>query len=82
MNILYNNSICNSSFLGYHPKFTKEEEQNILSTFFEQLLLFDCIVISTDKDNFSLTFLILKLGLETVEDLLEAVMLSFQLNLR
>ena len=80
MNILYNNSICNSSFLGYHPKFTKEEEQNILSTFFEQLLLFDCIVISTDKDNFSLTFLISKLGLETVERLIRGGYIKFSIK--
>lgn len=80
MNLLYNNSICNSSFLGYHPNFTKEEEQNILSIFFEQLLLFDCIVISTDKDNFSLTFLISKLGLETVERLIRSGYVKFSIK--
>lgn len=80
MNTLYNNSICNSSILGDHPKFTKEQEQNILATFFEQLLLFDCIVISTDKDNFSLTFLILKLGIETVERLLRSGYIKFSIK--
>ena len=59
-NIIYNNSISNSSILGQIPKFTKEQENDILALFFEQLLLFDYIVISTDKDNFSLTFLISK----------------------
>lgn len=80
MNILYNNSICNSSILGYHPKFTKEQEQQIFATFFEQLLLFDCIVISTDKDNFSLTFLISRLGLETVERLIRSGYIKFSIK--
>ncbi|HOZ68689.1 MAG TPA: hypothetical protein PK328_04980 [Chitinophagaceae bacterium] len=80
MNNLYNNSICNSSFLGYQPNFTKEEEQDILATFFEQLLLFDCIVISTDKDNFSLTFLISKLGLDTVERLVRSGYIKFSIK--
>jgi hypothetical protein len=80
MNILYNNSICNSSILGYHPKFTKEQEQQIFATFFEQLLLFDCIVISTDKDNFSLTFLISRLGFETVERLIRSGYIKFSIK--
>lgn len=80
MNRLYNNSICNSSILGYFPRFTKEQEQNILATFFEQLLLFDCIVISTDKDNFSLTFLISKLGFETVERLVRSGYIKFTIK--
>lgn len=80
MNILYNNSICNSSILGFHPKFTKEEEQQIFSTFFEQLLLFDSIVISTDKDNFSLVFLISRLGLDTVERLIRSGYIKFSIK--
>lgn len=80
MNRLYNNSICNSSILGFSPKFTKDQEQHILATFFEQLLLFDSIVISTDKDNFSLTFLISKLGLETVERLIRSGYINFSIK--
>lgn len=68
-NIVYNNHINNSSFLGRNPVFTPEEENQILAVFFEQLLLFDYVVISTDKDNFTLTFLIRKLGVPTVEKL-------------
>src|SRR5690606_10040192 len=71
---------CNSSILGFHPKFTKEREQQILAIFFEQLLLFDSIVISTDKDNFSLTFLISKLGLETVERLIRSGYIKFSIK--
>lgn len=80
MNTLYNNSICNSSVLGYYPKFTKEQEQQIFATFFEQLLLFDCIIISTDKDNFSLTFLISRLGFETVERLIRSGYIKFSIK--
>lgn len=79
-NIIYNNSISNSSILGQIPKFTKEEENNILAVFFEQLLLFDYIVISTDKDNFSLTFLISKLGFETVERLVKSGYIKFSIK--
>lgn len=66
--------------MGYHPKFTKEQEQQIFATFFEQLLLFDCIVISTDKDNFSLTFLISRLGFETVERLIRSGYIKFSIK--
>lgn len=79
-NILYNNSISNSSILGQIPKFTKGQENEILALFFEQLLLFDYIVISTDKDNFSLTFLISKLGIETVERLVKSGYIKFSIK--
>ena len=43
-NILFNNSITSSSFLGMAPQFSKVEQDNILADIFEQLLLFDKIV--------------------------------------
>lgn len=76
-NILYNNAITSSSFLGVAPKFSKPEEDNILANIFEQLLLFDKIVISTDKDNYALAFLINRLGLETVERLIRSDYINF-----
>ncbi|PIQ22685.1 MAG: hypothetical protein COW65_01775 [Cytophagales bacterium CG18_big_fil_WC_8_21_14_2_50_42_9] len=79
-NILYNNSITNSSIIGQYPSFTKEQEQSILATFFEQLLLFDFAVISTDKDNYSLTFLISKLGFDTVERLIQSGYIKFSIK--
>ena len=79
-NILYNNSITSASFLGMAPKFTKEEQDKILANIFEQLLLFDRIVISTDKDNYALAFLISKLGLETVERLVAANYINFSIK--
>jgi hypothetical protein len=71
-NIVYNNQINNSSIIGVLPKFSKQEEDNLLAAFFEQLLLFDYVVISTDRNNFTLYFLINKLGVDTVERLFKA----------
>lgn len=68
-NIVYNNQINNSSIIGEIPRFSKQEEDNLLAVFFEQLLLFDYVVISTDRNNFTLFFLIRKLGIDTVERL-------------
>jgi len=79
-NILFNNSITSSSFLGMAPKFTKAEQDNILANIFEQLLLFDKIVISTDKDNYALAFLINRLGLETVERLIRSDYINFSVK--
>ena len=62
------------------PKFSKEEQNLILANIFEQLLLFDKIVISTDKDNYALAFLINKLGLETVERLIKANYINFSIK--
>jgi len=71
-NILFNNSITKNSFLGVSSRLSKYEEINILAEIFEQLLLFDKIVLSIDKNNSSLVFLISKLGLETVERLIRS----------
>lgn len=79
-NILFNNSITSSSFLGMAPKFTKAEQDNILANIFEQLLLFDKIVISTDKDNYALAFLINRLGFETVERLIRSDYINFSVK--
>jgi hypothetical protein len=62
------------------PKFTKAEQDNILANIFEQLLLFDKIVISTDKDNYALAFLINRLGLETVERLIRSDYINFSVK--
>jgi hypothetical protein len=66
MNKLYNTSITkNSAIMGYnkYPNLNQNQTNEILGHFFEQLLLFDEIIISTDKDNFALYFLIKNLGL-------------------
>lgn len=79
-NILFNNSITSSSFLGVAPQFTRDEQDNILANIFEQLLLFDKIVISTDKDNYALAFLINRLGLPTVERLINSDYINFSVK--
>ncbi len=62
------------------PQFSKVEQDNILADIFEQLLLFDKIVISTDKDNYALTFLINRLGFETVERLIRSDYINFSVK--
>jgi len=69
-NIVFNSTLGNSSVFG-NPKLTKEQEQNIIAGLFEQLLIFDKVTISTNATNFALAFLISRLGINTVERLLE-----------
>lgn len=66
------NSSIGSPYSFDYPKFTKEQEQDIIASLFEQLLLFDKIIITTNRLNFALFFLINKLGINTVERLLES----------
>jgi len=79
-NILFNNSITKNSFLGITTKLTAEQEAEILAGFFEQLLIFEKIVLSTDKNNQTLIFLISKLGLETVERLIRSGYILFSIK--
>lgn len=72
-NIVFNNQLNKASVLGGgYPKLSKSEEKELLATFFEQLLLFDHVVISTGRENYTLFFLIKNLGIETVERLFRA----------
>lgn len=77
-----NNLIINGSpILGSsYPKLSKQETKEILSYLFEQLLLFDEIIINTDKDNFALFFLIKNLGFKTVEKLIKCGYIKFEVN--
>lgn len=70
INTVFNNKIGNPSSLD-HPRLTKEEEENAIASLFEQLLIFDKVTITTNRTNFALAFLISKLGVNTVERLLE-----------
>lgn len=79
-NVLFNNSITKGSLLGRTTKLTAEEESEILAGLFEQLLLFDKIVLGTDKNNQTLVFLISKLGLETVERLIRSGYILFSIK--
>jgi len=67
---VFNNSIGSPYEFNY-PVLTKEEDRQILAGLFEQLLIFDKIMISTNRLNFALFFLINRLGINTTERLFE-----------
>lgn len=67
---VFNNTIGSPVDFGY-SSLTTEEELDIISGLFEQLLIFDRIVITTNRVNFALAFLIKNLGINTVEKLFE-----------
>ena len=75
---VFNNSIGTPFDFSY-PTLTKDQEQQILAGLFEQLLIFDKITISTGRLNFPLAFLISKLGLKTVERLIESEYIRFMI---
>jgi hypothetical protein len=69
-NEVFNNSI-GSPYSFHYPKLTEEEDRQIIARLFEQILIFDKISITTNRINFALTFLISRLGINTVEQLLD-----------
>lgn len=70
-------SFINPGEIFEYPKLSKKEEDDILAGFFEQLLIFDRVIISTTRINFSLTFLLAKLGIKTVERLIDSGYIKF-----
>lgn len=62
-----------------NQKLNPSEEREILSEMFEQLLLFDEIVLRTNRLNSALTFLIKHLGINLVEELIERKLIRFLL---
>lgn len=66
------NNIIDSPYSFTYPNLSEEQENNILAQLFEQLLIFDKVIISTNRLNFSLFFLIKKLGLNNVERLFDS----------
>lgn len=73
-----NNGISHRNPWGY-PNLTTDQERIILAELFEQLMLFDKVIISTNRVNFALYFLIKNLGIKTVEQLVEKDCISFML---
>ncbi|HEY5592782.1 MAG TPA: hypothetical protein VIK55_17405 [Paludibacter sp.] len=55
-----------------HPRMNDEQDKQIIARLFEQLMIFDCITITTSRINFALYFLIKNLGINTVERLFES----------
>lgn len=73
------NSNIGSPYDFEYPRLTPDQDQKILASLFEQLLLFDKISISTGRLNFALVFLISRLGLPIVERLLESGYIRFMI---
>lgn len=77
-NAVYNNSIGVPSSLTY-PNLNGAQTKFLLATLFEQLLLFDTVVITTNRVNFALFFLIKNIGVNVTEELLERGYIKFLL---
>lgn len=75
---VFNNNIGSPYSFDY-PKLTKDQENQILAGLFEQLMIFDSVTISTSRVNFALAFLINKLGINTVERLIDSGYIKFMI---
>jgi hypothetical protein len=76
--IVFNNKIETGYGFTY-PKFSEIERRELLADIFEQILLFDKIVIKTGRLNYTLFFLINELGINLVEELIEKGYIMFLL---
>lgn len=61
------------------PKISEEQEIEIIAGLFEQLMLFDKIIISTSRSNLALILLIKNIGINAVERLLDNNYIKFLL---
>jgi hypothetical protein len=68
MNVVFNNKF-GAPYNYDYPKFTAIQEEELIAGLFEELLIFDQIVINTNRLNYALLLLVHKLGLNTVEEL-------------
>ena len=73
-----NCSIGARSYWSY-PELNADQENELLAQLFEQLMLFDKVVIRTNRLNFGMFFLLKSLGIQTVEKLLERNCIEFLL---
>lgn len=73
------NNLLGSPYVFGFPKLTREQELDILASFFEQLLIFDKITLTTSRLNFTLVFLISKIGINNVEKLIDNGYIDFVL---
>lgn len=62
-----------------HPNLTRIQTKDYLAKLFEQLLIFDRVVISTGRLNFALYFLLKELGINTVEKLIDYGYIKFMI---
>ena len=77
-NEVFNNSI-GSPYAFDFPRLTPEQDREIIAGLFEQLLIFDRITISTNRLNFGVAFLISRLGINTVERLIDSGYIKFMI---
>lgn len=68
---VFNSLLGNPKGFDY-PKLSNAEVESNLALFFEQLLLFDQVIVSTNRTNYGLAFLINYIGLKNVERLIES----------
>lgn len=73
---VFNNNIGAALDFGY-PNYTEDQKRIILAELFEQLMLFDKIIISTNRVNYPLFFLIDQLGINKVEEFIENDFIKF-----
>lgn len=73
------NNLLGSPYVFDYPTLSKEQELDILASIFEQLLIFDKITLTTSRLNFTLIFLIQKIGINNVERLIENGYINFVL---
>jgi hypothetical protein len=75
---VFNNSI-GSPYAFDFPRLTPEQERQIIAGLFEQLLIFDKVTISTNRLNFGVAFLVSRLGINTVERLIDSGYIKFMI---
>jgi hypothetical protein len=73
------NNLLGSHYVFDYPALTKEQESEIMASLFEQLLIFDKITLTTSRLNFTLIFLINKIGINNVERLIDSGYIDFLL---
>lgn len=71
------NTDMSSAYMEPYPKLSSIQKRVLVAGLFEQLMLFDKVVIRTNSSNHALIFLIDVLGLNTVEKLLDSGYIDF-----
>ena len=66
------NNAIGSPYVFENPTLSTKEEIDVLAGIFEQLMIFDKLTLTTSRLNFSLSFLIAKIGINSVERLFDA----------
>ncbi|MGE9310861.1 hypothetical protein ACLOAU_04425 [Niabella sp. CJ426] len=77
-NQVLNGHITSTNALGAE-RLTKVQQQDMLTTLFEQLLIFEKVTIRTNRTNEALSILIQNLGFDTVERLVRSGYIKFMI---